>query len=247
MKWARPLACGVAVLSVIPLAACQSTQDKAAEAREEGQRLLAAQVPLKIERPNREIAVKSVTVLHDVNGGAVAVELQNNSRQTLVGVPILIDVRDAKGKGVFINNAFGSEYALNHVPLMRPGETVTWVNDQILASGTPETAKVTVGKPDSTDPAQIPEIAVSPPRLQRDSSGPVVRGTMTNQSNVDQKQLVLFAVSRQGANIIAAGRGGFKNLRVDAQKPGNYNIFFIGDPAGGEITVTAPPSVIEAP
>ena len=247
MRWARPLVCGVALLSAIPLAACQSTQDKAAEAREEGERLLAAQVPLKIEKPNKDISVKSVTVLHDVNGGAVAVEVQNNSKDTLVGVPILADVRDAKGKRVFINNAYGSEYALNHVPLMRPGETVTWVNDQILAAGTPETAKVTVGQPDSKNPSQIPDIAVSPPSLERDSSGPVVRGSMTNQSSIDQKKLVLFAVSRQGGKIIAAGRGGYKNLRVDAKKPGNYNIFFIGDPTGGDITVTAPPSVIEAP
>jgi hypothetical protein len=247
VRWARPLACGVAVLSVIPLAACQSTQDKAAEAREEGQRLLAEQVPLKIEKPNREVAVERVTVMHDVNGGAVAVELRNNSKQTLVGVPILIDVRDAGGKRVFINNAYGSEFALNHVPVMKPGETVTWVNDQILAAGTPETAKVTVGQPESKDPPQVPEIAVSPPSLERDSSGPVVRGTMTNQSNVDQKRLTLFAVSRQGGKIIAAGRGGYKNLRANAPKPGNYNIFFIGDPTGGDITVTAPPSVIEAP
>ena len=129
---------------------------------------------------------------------------------------------------------------------MRPGETVTWVNDQILASGTPKSAKVTVGQPDSTDPAQIPEIAVSPPRLQQDSSGLVVRGTMTNKSQIDQRKLTLFAVARQGGEIVAAGRGGYKNLRADAPKPGNYNIFFIGDPRGAEITVTAPPSVVDS-
>jgi hypothetical protein len=238
---------GLGLLAVASLAACQSTQDKAAEARAEGERLLAAQKPLEIPNPNKEVAVKSVAVLHDVNGGAVAVELQNNSKDTLVGVPILADVRDAKGKRVFINNAYGSDFALNHVPLMRPGETVTWVNDQILAAGTPATAKVTVGQPDSKNPAQIPEIAVSPPSLEHDSSGPVARGTMTNQSNLDQNRLVLFAVARQGGKIIAAGRGGYKNLRANAPKPGNYNIFFIGDPAGGDIEVTAPPSVLQAP
>ena len=75
-------------------------------------------------------------MLSDVNGGAVAVELQNNSKQTLVGVPILIAVTDARGKTIFKNDTFGTEYALNHVPLMRPGETFTWVNDQVLAVGT---------------------------------------------------------------------------------------------------------------
>ncbi len=127
---------------------------------------------------------------------------------------------------------------------MRPGETVTWVNDQILAAGTPKTATVTLGQPDATNPASIPEIDVSPPRIQQDSSGVLVRGTMTNQSNVDQTKLTLFAVARQGGEIVAAGRGGFKNLRANAPKPGNYNIFFIGDPQGAEITVTAPPSVV---
>ena len=233
------------LLAAAPLAACESTQDKAAEARAAGQALLAAQVPLAIPKPNEEVEILSTTLLGDENGGAVAVELQNTGKQTLVGVPILAIVKDAEGKTVFKNAAYGSEYALNHVPLMRPGETVTWVNDQILASGTPKSARVTVGRPDSTDPSQVPEIAVSPPRLQSDSSGLVVRGTMTNKSQIDQRKLTLFAVARQGGEIVAAGRGGYKNLRADSPKPGNYNIFFIGDPRGGEITVTAPPSVVD--
>ena len=227
------MALGLCATGAVGLSACQSTQDKAAEARAAGQALVKAQKPLTIPKPSKDVRVVSTTVLSDANGGAVAVEVENTGKQTLVGVPILLDVKDAGGKTIFKNDTYGTEFALNHVPLMRPGETVTWVNDQILAAGTPKTAKVTLGQPDATDPASIPEIAVSPPRIEQDSSGVLVRGTMTNKSKLDQTKLTLFAVARQGSTIVAAGRGGYKNLRANAPKPGNYNIFFIGNPTGG--------------
>ena len=43
---------------------------------------------------------------------------------------------------------------------------------------------------------------------------------------------------------MAAGRGQFKNLAAGG-KPLTYNIFFIGDPRGAEVQVTAPPSELE--
>lgn len=235
---------GLGALGTLALSACQSTQDKAAEIQAQGQAAVAAQVPLTIPKPNKDVKVLSATVLNDEFGSAVAVELENTTGKTLVGVPILIDVRDAKGKPVFRNDAFGSEFALNHVPLIKPGEASFWVNDQILANGDPKTVRVTVGQPDSTSEAELPELAISSPRLNRDPSGIEVEGSVTNSSQLDQLKLILFAVARRGGRVVAAGRGQLKKLRAGA-RPGRYNIFFIGDPRGAEITVTAPPPVLE--
>lgn len=245
MSGLRSVILGLGVLGAISLSACESTQDKAAKAQELGEELAASQVPLAIPKPNEDVKVAGTSLLSDENGTAVVVELQNTGKQTIAGVPILVAVKDAKGKTMFTNDAFGLDFALNHVPVMKPGETVFWVNDQILANGEPKSVRVTVGQPELKVPPELPEVAVSPGRLNEDSSGVLVEGTMTNQSQVDQKKLVLFAVARDGGKVVAAGRGAFKNLRAGAPRPGTFNIFFIGDPRGAEITITAPPSVLE--
>ena len=244
MIQARSIAGGLIALGALALAGCQTTQDKAKAVQERAADLQAAQVPLTIPKPNKDVQVIDQTIISDENGSAVAVEARNTTSRTLVGVPILIDVRDAQGKPVFKNDAFGLDFALNHIPLMKPGETVTWVNDQILSSGEPTSVKATVGQPDSVDPPQIPRIAVSEPRLHDDPSGVEVEGSVTNQSQLDQRKLVLFAVARRGGEIIAAGRGQVKNLRAE-KRSFSYNIFFIGDPQGADVEIEAPPTTFE--
>lgn len=239
----RRYAAALALVAAAGLAVtgCQSTQDKAKIVQAEAAERIASQVPLAIPKPTKDVTVVDTTVLSDENGGAVAVEVKNNTKEMLLGLPILVDVRDANGKRLFINDAFGTEFALNHIPLMKPGETVVWVNDQILTSGEPKTVKVTVGAATVPVPAQLPEIVVGQPRLRPDPSGILAQGTATNQSQIDQKDLVMFAVAKRGGTIVAAGRGGFKNLKADKTAP--YNIYFIGDPSGADVEITAPPSV----
>jgi hypothetical protein len=233
----------LAVLAGVSLTACESSQDKAKKIQEQAQ--ASAPKPLTIPRPNKDIKVTGTTVLHDQNGDAVVVELQNNSKETLVNVPVLVDVRDAKGKSIFENNAPGLDPALNHVPVIKPGETFTWVNDQLQPNGIPKSAKVTVGQPEGKAPAKLPELEVSQPRERSSNLGAQVTGTVTNKSQVDQRKLVLFAVARSGGRVVAAGRGLVKKAKVGAS-PASYVIFFIGDPAGGDVSIEAPPTTLQA-
>jgi hypothetical protein len=187
--------------------------------------------------------VVNTALIHDQNGDAIVVELRNESNQTLVNLPILVDIRDAKRKTVYENNAAGLDFALNHLALIKPGETFYWVNDQVAGQG--KTAKVTVGEPEAKPPTgPLPDIAVSPPRPGNDFSGAKVSGTVTDQSKIDQDHLILFAVARSGGHIVAAGRGQIKALKISA-KPANYTIYFIGNPAGADVTIQAPPTVLK--
>ena len=55
--------------------------------------------------------------------------------------------------------------------------------------------------------------------------------------------LFVYAVAKKGAKVVAAGRGA-----VELIKPGKtkrYTIFFIGDPRGAQITLSAPPTVLK--
>jgi hypothetical protein len=228
----------LAVLAGVSLTACESSQDKARKLQE--QAVANAPKPLTIPHPDKDVKVLDTTLLHDQYGDAIVVDVKNESNQTLVNVPILVDVRNAKGKTVAKNDAAGSATALNHIPLLKPGETFSWVNDQLQLSQPAKSAKVTIGPPEGKPPPKLPELVVSPPRLGHDISGTKVSGKVTNKSQLDQTQLTLYAVARQGGRVVAAGRGAIKKLKVGAA-PGNYVIFFIGNPAGADITVEAPP------
>jgi hypothetical protein len=241
-RW--PLTLLLVVSAGLILTACESTQDKARKLQEQGEAIAATQKPLTIDQPSKEVKVLGTTLLRDENGDAIVVEVQNTSRQTLVNVPILVDLRDANGNSIFKNDTYGIEPSLNHIPLLKPGERFDWVNDQLVPNGVPKSAKVTVGVTTEKPPAQIPEIEVEEPTLHPNPLGAEAEGKVTNKSQIDQKKLVLFAVARSGGKVVAAGRGQLKALKVGA-RPGKYNIFFIGDPAGSDVTVTAPPSVLQ--
>ena len=234
----------LASLSGLGLAACETTQDKAAALAAEGQALVASQEGVVVKEINKEVKVVSTTLLKDEFGEAVVVELENTSNEAQVELPINIDVLNAKGKSVFSNDVAGLDPTLTYVPLLLPGETSYWVNDQILASGTPKSVKVKVGTSEETAPPEIPELAVTEPQINIDPSGIEVEGKVTNKSQVDQEQLILFGVAVRGGEVVAAGRGLFKKLAVGS-KPFPYNIFVIGDPRGADVEVLAPPSVLE--
>jgi hypothetical protein len=237
-RWIIPLA--LTVMAAATLTACTSSQDKARAIQEQAQ--AAAPKPLVIKKPNKDVKVTDTTLLHDQNGDAIVVELKNESKQTLVNVPILVDIRDGK-KTVYKNDTAGLDFALNHVAVLTPGETLDWVNDQVTAQG--KDVKVTVGQPEGKAPSGgLPELDVSQPRAGHDFSGPKVSGTVTDKSKLDQSHLILFAVARQGGRIVAAGRGQIKALKVGAQ-PAPYVIYFIGNPVGADVTIQAPPTVLQ--
>lgn len=219
------------------LAGCQSTQSKSAE--------LAAQAGdpskeqgLEIDRKSRDVKVTGTAVVSDPNGAAAIVELKNTSKKTLVNVPIAIDVRKG-GKSVFANDAPGLESSLVSVAVLKPGESLTWVNDQVFAAG--PKVHVKVGATDERPPAELPEIDVGPPRVGGDpTSGFAIEGKVTNRSDLLQRKLVLYAVARKDGKVVAAGRGQVERLKSHAAA--GYQIFFIGNPEGARVELAAPPT-----
>ncbi|MCB0863246.1 MAG: hypothetical protein KDB66_08550 [Solirubrobacterales bacterium] len=228
------------VLLALVVSGCESTQSRSAKLESEGADLVHRKT-FDVGAENRQIDVVEKVVLTDVNGSAVAVVLKNNGTDGLSDAPISVNVKDAKGKSVFRNNLAGTEFSLLHVPVVKPKSEVFWVHDQILAvGGKPSSVDVTVGEAKPL-PADIPEIQVSPPRLQRDPvSGLEVTGTAVNKSDVEQSDLILYAIGRKNGKIVAAGRGLIPKLKTDGT-PASYHIFFIGNPTGADISVIAPP------
>ena len=247
MNWVTGLLVALALAGfALAATSCQSTQATSAEREAAGKKLLGSEKGLTVTKTNPDIKVLDTSVIADKNGTAVVVELKNESDQAFANVPIAIDVRDSKGKSVFKNNLAGLDPALVSAPLIGPGETFDWVNNQVLATGEPDSVKVKVGASD-TPPitSEIPKIQVDDPELKTDQfTGVEAVGTAENESPVEQENLTFFAVARKGNEVVAAGRAVLKRLQPNAEKKGTYHVFFTGDPQGADVTVTAPPTVL---
>jgi hypothetical protein len=240
----RAAAGAAAVLAAGGLTACQSTQDKSAELAKKAKHVSAGQ-KLVITKANPDIKVGQTTVLKDANGAAVVIELRNISAREQVQVPVAIDVKSAHGRSLFRNDAPGLEPSLVTAPLIAPHGTLVWVNDQVVTAEQPKLVDAKVGPPRlAAPPRRLPKIEVGSPKLITDPvSGVEATGPVTNRSKLVQLKLVLFAVARRGGRVVAAGRGQIKKLVPNKQT--NYHIFFIGNPKGAKVQVSAPPSVLK--
>jgi hypothetical protein len=228
------------------LTACQSTKEKSAELEKEGAGTLISEKGLEIKKLNPDVEVTGKSLLVGPEGSAVVVDVHNDSGQALTGVPILIDVRDARGKSVYRNDIPGIEPALASIPYIPAHGDAEWVDDQVFAAGKPKSVEVKVGAGGSTFSGELPEIEVSEPTLAGDPvSGISAAGTVVNRTGTDQGRLLLYVVARRGDEVVAAGRGAIEHLKPETKEL-KYTVFFIGDPHGAELRLTEMPTLAGA-
>ena len=240
----RTLVAGLAVLATGALvSACESTQSKSAKLAKEAKKITLAK-GLTVAKENPNVTVVSTAVVHDENGTAAVVELRNKTDKPLVALPLAIDVTDSGGKSLFKNNASGLAPSLVSAALLPPKGELTWVDDQVQVAADPHEVKAKVGLPPKSAPAATPEIVVGKPHFETDEiSGLAAVGRITNKSKIDQRKLTIFVVARKGGRVVAAGRGQIDRLK--AGKGATYHVFFIGNPKGAQLTVSAPPTTFE--
>lgn len=236
----RTSAVAACALAAVPLAGCTSTQEKARHLAAQGKDAFTEK-GLKIDRVNPDVRVVDRAVLTDQNGSAAVVVLRNRSHRAQVKVPVAIDVLGRGRKSVFRNDAPGLEPSLTGVTVIPPGRTFSWVNDQVTAASRPRTVVAKVGLGRGKVPRAVPKLAVSKVRLSSElSSGIAAVGKVTNRSQVDQRDVVLYGIARRGGRIVAAGRAQVRRVRPGAST--SFRMFFIGSPKGGRLTISVPPT-----
>jgi hypothetical protein len=244
MSWQPLAALVLSGLAVAALGACQSTKDRSAELEEKSSTTLLAEKGLEIKRESEDVKVTGTAVLRGSEGtNAVVVDLHNDSAKNLTDVPILIEVLNTKGKRFYKNDIPGIEPALASLPYIPAHGEAEWVNDQVLGVGVPKSVKVKVGETDSTYDGPMPDVEVSEPTLEGDPvSGIAAVGEVVNRTGEDQGRLLLYAVARRGSEVIAAGRGAIEHLKPETKKV-KYQIFFVGDPKGADLTLSEYPAL----
>jgi hypothetical protein len=230
-------------LVTLTLTACESNQERSAKLEkahkadegEVAQRRALALRALQITRPSAKVKVTATTIVHDSEGAAAVVTVRNISGTPLRDVPIQITVRNAHGATVYTNAVVGLSPTLASVALIPAHAVQTWIDDQVQATGTPASvsAKVGEGTPVS---GSIPQLSVVGAHLSESEA----EGSLVNHSAVAQQELVVDAVARRGGRIVAAGRAVLASAAAGASTP--FQIFFVGDPSGAQLQVSAPAS-----
>jgi hypothetical protein len=228
---------------IAAVAACESTQEKSDRLRARAAEVFAEK-GLDVRRASPDVKVVKTEVLQDQNGTAAVVVVRNTAQSALRGVPVEIDVRGKGGKSLFRNNEPGLQASLTGPSVLFPAREFAWVHDQVVADGRAVSVKATPGSAADSITGELPNLAVSEPKLRGDPvSGVEATGTVENTSSVEQRELVLYCVARKDGRIVAAGRGAIPRLKAGQKRA--YHTFFIGDPRGAKLTVEAPPTTLD--
>lgn len=245
LAWSRVTIPGaVAILAILALAGCDSSQEKSATL-ERAAKLAAAHEQrvdkaLTISRESADVKVLSAGVVSSSEGAAAVVTVRNISPRTLASVPIEIKVKSAGGQIVFQNNAAGLEAALTTIALVPAHGEATWVDDQLPKSGAPASVTARLGEVPAVS-GPTPQVEVQ--GLHPEEAGAGAAGTVRNRSHVAQRGLVVFVVARRTGRVVAAGRAVLAELSPGASAP--FQVFFVGSAAGASLQASAPATTLE--
>ena len=159
------------------------------------------------------------------------------SAHALREVPIAITVENAQGSTVFQNNAPGLEAALTSLGSLPAHGVVTWVDDQVPATGNPVSVTAIAGVSPAVSGA-IPEIEVAGVHPSEESASATAAGIVRNRSSVTQHALVVYAVARRAGRVVAAGRAILPE--VTSGTAAQFQAYLVGSPHGATLQVEAP-------
>lgn len=236
------LATAVAIPTV---AGCESTFDAAQRKAAENAEAVKAEA-LDVE-VNADVEAEILAVIPSQDGitAAVVIELaMTDPKASLLWAPVEVIVTDAAGTEVGTNNEPGADPLLTHIASLPAGGTALYVNDQILVSGEPANATVTVGGAATSTAEPLAPLPITQAEIfEDDLLGTAWRATVENTSGVIQEQVIVQAIVIRDGKVVAAGTAILEALAPGAI--GEVQGMFAGDPAGGELTVTAPPSNVD--
>jgi hypothetical protein len=224
----------------------ETTPEKSAKKAKLATKQITAQKGLVVGRANTAVQVEESAVVQDPNGVAAVVRVKNTG-PTQVTLPVGITVSDAAGKKLYANDTPGLDASLTSLPVLKAGEELDWVNNQILVAGKAAKVKAMVGAAKGKPAGgALPKIAIAGVTAGRDADGNYAKGTIRNESAVPQKRLVVTCVARTGGKVLAAGRAVVEKLdpAATAKKPTSFTVFFIGDPRHAPLRCAAPPTVL---
>jgi hypothetical protein len=229
----------VLALAALALAGCESSQAKSARLAKSAKGG-TKETGVLVKQANPDVHIVATSIVRDQYGAAAVVELSGKGTQA--DLPLSLVVLDAAGKPAYSNDGAGLEHNLTHVALIQPGMRTFWIDDQVKADS-PKKLEVKVGTSKAAVPGTLPKLVPTGMALEPDPSGAFTRGTLRNDSAIEQRKLMVYAVAERHGKVVAAGRAGVERLK--AHDKATFKVFWIGDPKGAKVRVFAPPTVLK--
>ena len=243
MRWAA------LALLALTLTGCETTAEKsaklerAAKQQEQGaeRRAALARRGLSITRPNRSVRVVASTLLHTGSTTAVVLRLHNSSPRAQRDVPVQITVHSSGGSTLYTNRTAGQTPPLLAAALVPAHGEAVWIDDQVQIAGAPAgvTTILGEGRPVS---GSVPQLRLEGVHHIQEAGGEAgAEGSVLDPSSSAESEVVIDAVVVRGGRVVAAGRAVLPQLPADTSTP--FQLFFVGDPRGGQLQVSALPSL----
>lgn len=236
----RAVTCLAVAGLALGAAGCTSTQDKAAALQAQGTGNIDTRT-VQAGKANPDVEVVREHILSDENGTAVVLELRNTSKTRYAEVPIIIDVQGEGGQSLYRNDIEGIERSVQQYSVLRPEREAIWVNDVVSAAEEPADVQVEIGKGSVLDTKE-PRMTIQNRELRDDVDGATLTGFVANKSDIEQKDVVIYAAAFNGTKLVAAGRAMVPQVKAKART--RFNVLFIGDPRGARIELDVPPTVL---
>lgn len=239
---------GVAMLAVLALAGCESTQERNARAGLVAQREILGRKPVRVDRADPRVDVSRVTLLRGTGrrAGAIAVvvDLRSRAATPLTDLPITVGVRTRRGRTQLLNARAGTGWFQTHVPSIPALGRSTWVFTARHAAAAPGRPFARVGPP----PAKPLSRADRLPALDAAQAGDVsrqrsVKAKVANASGIPQDDVPVYALARRNGRYVAAGRASIVNL--DDGERATVKVGLIGRPARTKVQVQAQATVFK--
>jgi hypothetical protein len=226
----------------VTASACESTESESAKIAREGGPAAAGPSALKLGAANRGVHASDVTLLSSGGRTAVAVKLTASGSRAQLNVPLLVNVTGANGKQLYTNETGGVEAALQRIAVLRPRESVWWVDDQVLVTQKASAVKVRVGTGTTPRSKTTATLTAKMGRVGEQSGLSTLSGELVNGSSKTQAKATVFAVALRGGKVVAAGRAVVESLPGHRGASVPFQIFLVGNPAGAKFELTAEPA-----
>jgi hypothetical protein len=238
------------------LAGCTTTMQEAARVQLNSARIRASELSTRVTVAGRALRVTRVALISDHGTTAFVVKVRNASAAQRGDVPISVGVRIAHKPPIYLNAQSGREYFYfdAHLPVVRPGRTLTWV--YTLHRRLPAAARpfAIVGRRPSppvpavgdlpvveatTLGAKRPEAAGA---RTRPASSTRLKVVVHNLSAIPQYQLQVYAVARRGSRYVAAGS--LTIAQLDGQTRRTFELGLVGSAEGARLELEALPTTL---
>ena len=216
-------ACIATLPAALGLTGCVPTQRIAARARLVSARELASQGTTEVSRPNPDVTVGRLTLIHTQTGTAVVASLRNNASSTLTDLPISVGIHTHASHTVYLNRSANLDYFDSHVAAIAPHNVTIWVftTRRRVAGGRPF-ATVGVSQLHPPAGARLPQIDLST-RTEQSAPGSVAV-SVSNRSGIPQYDLPIYAVATRAGREVAAGRAAVTHLGTGATTTLSINL-----------------------